>query len=88
MSGFSHVYHHCHKTNTDKRNVTVIIIFMLCISSFDSMGRSYIVEDDVEGYLSKLCSQQADTVTGLIIGQVSLTLIQMFSGTYVGFVSC
>ncbi|XP_037537419.1 protein odr-4 homolog [Nematolebias whitei] len=36
------------------------------------MGRSYIVEDDVEGYLSKLCSQQAGTVTGLLIGQSSV----------------
>lgn len=35
------------------------------------MGRSYIVDDDVEGYLSKLCSQQAGLVTGLLIGQVS-----------------
>ncbi|XP_054888550.1 protein odr-4 homolog isoform X2 [Poeciliopsis prolifica] len=33
------------------------------------MGRSYIVEDDVEGYLSKLCSQPAGPVTGLLIGQ-------------------
>ncbi|XP_014842530.1 PREDICTED: protein odr-4 homolog isoform X1 [Poecilia mexicana] len=33
------------------------------------MGRSYIVEDDVEGYLSKLCSQLAGPVTGLLIGQ-------------------
>lgn len=36
------------------------------------MGRFYIVEDTVEEYLSKLCSQQAVPVTGLIIGQVSL----------------
>uniref|UniRef100_A0A3B3VZR4 Protein odr-4 homolog n=1 Tax=Poecilia latipinna TaxID=48699 RepID=A0A3B3VZR4_9TELE len=33
------------------------------------MGRSYIVEDDVEGYLSRLCSQLAGPVTGLLIGQ-------------------
>ncbi|XP_042354388.1 protein odr-4 homolog [Plectropomus leopardus] len=35
------------------------------------MGRSYIVEDTVEGYLSKLCEQQAGSVTGLLIGQSS-----------------
>ncbi|KAA8587552.1 hypothetical protein FQN60_016414, partial [Etheostoma spectabile] len=35
------------------------------------MGRSYIVEDAVEGYLSKLCEQQAGSVTGLLIGQSS-----------------
>ncbi|XP_047224050.1 protein odr-4 homolog isoform X3 [Girardinichthys multiradiatus] len=36
------------------------------------MGRSYIVEDAVEGYLSKICSQVADPVTGLLIGQSSV----------------
>ncbi|KAM4556826.1 protein odr-4 homolog isoform 1-T1 [Fundulus diaphanus] len=36
------------------------------------MGRSYIVEDDVEEYLSKLCSQPAGPVTGLLIGQSSV----------------
>lgn len=36
-----------------------------------AMGRGYIVEDAVEGYLSKLCDQQASTVTGLLIGQVN-----------------
>lgn len=35
------------------------------------MGRSYIVEDAVEGYLTKLCEQQAAPVTGLLIGQSS-----------------
>uniref|UniRef100_A0A3Q3LST9 Protein odr-4 homolog n=1 Tax=Mastacembelus armatus TaxID=205130 RepID=A0A3Q3LST9_9TELE len=35
------------------------------------MGRSYIVEDAVEGYLSKLCKQQASPITGLLIGQSS-----------------
>ncbi|XP_026231303.1 protein odr-4 homolog [Anabas testudineus] len=35
------------------------------------MGRGYIVEDIVEGYLTKLCEQQAGTVTGLLIGQSS-----------------
>ncbi|XP_035771546.1 protein odr-4 homolog [Neolamprologus brichardi] len=35
------------------------------------MGRGYIVQDDVEGYLSKLCEQKADPVTGLLIGQSS-----------------
>ncbi|XP_023259816.1 protein odr-4 homolog [Seriola lalandi dorsalis] len=35
------------------------------------MGRGYIVEDAVEGYLSKLCQQQAGPVTGLLIGQSS-----------------
>ncbi|RVE62032.1 hypothetical protein OJAV_G00173260 [Oryzias javanicus] len=36
------------------------------------MGRVYIVDEDVEGYLSKLCSQQqAGPVTGLLIGQCS-----------------
>ncbi|XP_040911307.1 protein odr-4 homolog [Toxotes jaculatrix] len=35
------------------------------------MGRGYIVEDAVEGYLSKLCEQQAGPVTGLLIGQSS-----------------
>uniref|UniRef100_A0A3P9IHE1 Protein odr-4 homolog n=1 Tax=Oryzias latipes TaxID=8090 RepID=A0A3P9IHE1_ORYLA len=35
------------------------------------MGRVYIVDEDVEGYLSKLCSQQAGPVTGLLIGQSS-----------------
>ncbi|KAM9720056.1 LOW QUALITY PROTEIN: protein odr-4 homolog [Menidia menidia] len=33
------------------------------------MGRGYIVEDAVEGYLSKLCSQHGAPVTGLLIGQ-------------------
>ncbi|CAK6969429.1 protein odr-4 homolog isoform X2 [Scomber scombrus] len=33
------------------------------------MGRGYIVEGAVEGYLSKLCEQQAGPVTGLLIGQ-------------------
>ncbi|KAM6918493.1 protein odr-4 homolog [Xenentodon cancila] len=36
------------------------------------MGRVYLVEDAVEGYLSKLCSQQASQATGLIIGQSSV----------------
>uniref|UniRef100_A0A4W6E9Q7 Protein odr-4 homolog n=1 Tax=Lates calcarifer TaxID=8187 RepID=A0A4W6E9Q7_LATCA len=35
------------------------------------MGRGFIVEDAVEGYLSKLCEQQAGPVTGLLIGQSS-----------------
>lgn len=35
------------------------------------MGRGYIVEDSVEGYLSKLCEQHAGPVTGLLIGQSS-----------------
>uniref|UniRef100_A0A3Q3J0A5 Protein odr-4 homolog n=1 Tax=Monopterus albus TaxID=43700 RepID=A0A3Q3J0A5_MONAL len=35
------------------------------------MGRSYIVEDAVEGYLCKLCEQQTSPVTGLLIGQSS-----------------
>lgn len=36
------------------------------------MGRGYIVEEAVEGYLSKLCEQQAaGEVTGLLIGQSS-----------------
>uniref|UniRef100_A0A3B3CD28 Protein odr-4 homolog n=1 Tax=Oryzias melastigma TaxID=30732 RepID=A0A3B3CD28_ORYME len=35
------------------------------------MGRVYIVDEDVEEYLSKLCSQQAGPVTGLLIGQSS-----------------
>lgn len=39
--------------------------------SLGSMGRGYIVEDAVEGYLSNLCEQQAAPVTGLLIGQVS-----------------
>ncbi|XP_068557895.1 protein odr-4 homolog [Cebidichthys violaceus] len=34
------------------------------------MGRSYIVEDAVEGYLTKQC-EQAGPVTGLLIGQSS-----------------
>lgn len=38
------------------------------------MGRGYIVEDAVEGYLSKLCEQQPGPVTGLLIGQVTLSL--------------
>lgn len=33
------------------------------------MGRGYIVEDDVEGYLSKLCEAGAGPVTGVLIGQ-------------------
>ncbi|XP_041847953.1 protein odr-4 homolog [Melanotaenia boesemani] len=36
------------------------------------MGRGYIVEDVVEEYLSKLCSQQVYPVTGLLIGQSSV----------------
>uniref|UniRef100_A0A8C5DIQ0 Protein odr-4 homolog n=1 Tax=Gouania willdenowi TaxID=441366 RepID=A0A8C5DIQ0_GOUWI len=35
------------------------------------MGRGYIVEEAVEGYLSKLCEQQAGPITGLLIGQSS-----------------
>ncbi|KAM7378762.1 hypothetical protein PAMP_004361 [Pampus punctatissimus] len=35
------------------------------------MGRGYIVEDAVEGYLSRLCEQKAGPVTGLLIGQSS-----------------
>uniref|UniRef100_A0A3Q0QTF2 Protein odr-4 homolog n=1 Tax=Amphilophus citrinellus TaxID=61819 RepID=A0A3Q0QTF2_AMPCI len=35
------------------------------------MGRGYIVQDAVEGYLSRLCEQKADPVTGLLIGQSS-----------------
>ncbi|XP_061696146.1 protein odr-4 homolog isoform X2 [Syngnathoides biaculeatus] len=35
------------------------------------MGRGYIVDDTVEVYLSKLCEQQSDNVTGLVIGQSS-----------------
>lgn len=33
------------------------------------MGRGFIVEDAVEGYLSNLCEQPSPT-TGLLIGQV------------------
>ncbi|XP_019724843.1 protein odr-4 homolog [Hippocampus comes] len=36
------------------------------------MGRGYIVDDTVEVYLSKLCEQQSDHVTGLVIGQNSI----------------
>ncbi|XP_054623715.1 protein odr-4 homolog [Dunckerocampus dactyliophorus] len=35
------------------------------------MGRGYTVDDTVEVYLSKLCDQQADNITGLLIGQSS-----------------
>ncbi|TNN60414.1 Protein odr-4 [Liparis tanakae] len=35
------------------------------------MGRSYIVEEAVEGYLTRQCEQQAGPVTGLLIGQSS-----------------
>ncbi|XP_068197409.1 protein odr-4 homolog [Antennarius striatus] len=35
------------------------------------MGRGYIVEDAVEGYLSKLCEQHEGPITGLLIGQSS-----------------
>ncbi|XP_068458013.1 protein odr-4 homolog isoform X2 [Clinocottus analis] len=35
------------------------------------MGRSYIVEEAVEGYLTKQCEQKAGPVTGLLIGQSS-----------------
>ncbi|KAM9323548.1 protein odr-4 homolog isoform 1-T3 [Pholidichthys leucotaenia] len=35
------------------------------------MGRGYVVEEAVEGYLSQLCGQQAGPVTGLLIGQSS-----------------
>ncbi|XP_047445135.1 protein odr-4 homolog [Mugil cephalus] len=35
------------------------------------MGRGYIAEEAVEGYLSKLCEQQSGLVTGLLIGQSS-----------------
>ncbi|XP_029380777.1 protein odr-4 homolog isoform X2 [Echeneis naucrates] len=35
------------------------------------MGRGYIVEDAVEAYLSKLCQQHANPITGLLIGQSS-----------------
>lgn len=34
------------------------------------MGRGFIVEDAVEGYLSNLCEQPAIPTTGLLIGQV------------------
>ncbi|XP_077414766.1 protein odr-4 homolog isoform X2 [Vanacampus margaritifer] len=36
------------------------------------MGRGYIVDDTVEVYLSKLCEQQSDNATGLLIGQNSI----------------
>ncbi|CAJ1071384.1 protein odr-4 homolog [Xyrichtys novacula] len=36
------------------------------------MGRGYIVEDAVEGYLSELCGQNACPVSGLLIGQSSV----------------
>ncbi|XP_040027744.1 protein odr-4 homolog isoform X1 [Gasterosteus aculeatus] len=35
------------------------------------MGRTYIVEDVVEGYLTKQCEQTAGPVSGLLIGQSS-----------------
>ncbi|KAM8851012.1 protein odr-4 homolog isoform 2-T2 [Spinachia spinachia] len=35
------------------------------------MGRTYIVEDAVEGYLTKQCEQKAVPITGLLIGQSS-----------------
>ncbi|KAF7644804.1 hypothetical protein LDENG_00215610 [Lucifuga dentata] len=35
------------------------------------MGRGYIVEDAVEGYLSRLCQTPAGPVSGLLIGQSS-----------------
>lgn len=34
------------------------------------MGRGFIVEDAVEGYLSNLCEQPTSPTTGLLIGQV------------------
>lgn len=36
------------------------------------MGRGYIVDDSVEGYLSRLCEQHAAPVPGLLIGQNSV----------------
>ncbi|TNM98327.1 protein odr-4 homolog isoform X1 [Takifugu flavidus] len=35
------------------------------------MGRGFIVEDVVEGYLSRLCEQSTSPITGLLIGQNS-----------------
>lgn len=50
--------------------VSVCCITSLPTFSLGTMGRGYIVEEAVEGYLSKLCDQQAGPVTGLLIGQV------------------
>lgn len=42
----------------------------LFFSFLDKMGRGFIVEDAVEGYLSNLCEQSTSPTTGLLIGQV------------------
>lgn len=39
-------------------------------SFLEKMGRGFIVEDAVEGYLSNLCKQPTGPTTGLLIGQV------------------
>lgn len=45
-------------------------VHLYCLSSFFRMGRGFIVEDVVEGYLSRLCEQSTSPITGLLIGQV------------------
>lgn len=38
------------------------------------MGRGYIVDDAVKEYLSEVCEQHAGPITGLLIGQVQLSI--------------
>lgn len=47
-----------------------LYMHVYCLSSFFRMGRGFIVEDFVEGYLSRLCEQSTGPITGLLIGQV------------------
>lgn len=47
-----------------------LCMHLYCLSSFFRMGRGFIVEDVVGGYLSRLCEQSTSPITGLLIGQV------------------
>lgn len=56
--------------NTMLGTCEALYMHLYCLSSFFRMGRGFIVEDVVEGYLSRLCERSTSPITGLLIGQV------------------
>lgn len=60
----------CHSKTDGLSDVFVMYVHCLLSLLLDIMGRGFIVEDAVEGYLSKLCEKPTSPVTGLLIGQV------------------
>lgn len=51
------------------------------------MGRGFIVEESVEGYLSQLCEKAVNPITGLLIGQVRLLCLDFHGDVILLFVA-